>query len=36
MEMVLAAAIPMQAADAYVYVPKQRITVTSLVNRRPP
>ena len=36
MEIVLAAAIPMQAPEACVYVPKWRITVTSLVNRRPP
>ena len=36
MEMVLAAAIPMQAADVCAYVPKLRITATSLVERRPP
>ena len=36
MELVLGAAIPMQPADVCVYVPKGRITVTSLVNRRPP
>ena len=36
MEIVLAAAIPMQAHEACAYIPKRQITAASMVNRRPP